>query len=53
MINNLEPIYGIVLAAVFFNENQELGGHFYLGAIIILLAVFLHPIIIKYKSKHN
>ncbi|MEZ5037634.1 MAG: DMT family transporter [Chitinophagales bacterium] len=53
LINNLEPIYGIVLAAVFFNENQELGGHFYLGAIIILLAVFLHPIIIKYKSKHN
>ena len=42
---NLEPIYGIVLAAIFFKEHQELGSHFYLGAAIILLAVVVHPFV--------
>lgn len=37
---NLEPIYGILLAFVIFNENEELGLGFYLGTTIILLSVF-------------
>ena len=37
---NLEPIYAIVLAAVLFGEQQELGGKFYAGVAIILGVVF-------------
>ncbi|MFM1792529.1 MAG: hypothetical protein RLZZ252_883 [Bacteroidota bacterium] len=37
---NLEPIYGIILGAIFFKENQQLGFQFYIGASIILGAIF-------------
>lgn len=37
---NLEPIYAIVLAAVLFNEQQELSPRFYFGVAIILGVVF-------------
>ena len=39
---NLEPIYGILLAAILFNEQDELGSNFYVGAILILGAVLLN-----------
>lgn len=42
---NLETVYGIIWAIIFFNENKELNPSFYLGVIIILFAVFLNPII--------
>lgn len=38
---NLEPIYGILLAFLFYHENEELGKGFYIGVGIILLAVAL------------
>ena len=38
---NLEPVYGIVLAFIFFRENKLLNGHFYIGVGLILLAVIL------------
>ena len=38
---NLEPVYGIVLAFIFFSENKSLNGHFYIGVGLILLAVIL------------
>lgn len=41
---NLEPVYGIILAAFIFNENQNLNLMFYIGTAIILATVFLHPI---------
>lgn len=44
---NLEPVYGILLAALIFKENQSLNLEFYLGTGIILLSVFLHPYIVK------
>ena len=37
---NLEPVYAIVLAALLFDEQQELSGRFYLGVAIILGVVF-------------
>lgn len=42
---NLEPIYGILLAFAIFGETELMSGGFYLGTIIILLAVFLYPIL--------
>ena len=42
---NLEPIYGIILAAFIFKENEELNANFYIGAALIVSAVLLNGII--------
>lgn len=43
LISNLEPVYGIIAAAIIFGENENLKPTFYLGALTIILANFLHP----------
>ncbi len=50
LINNLEPIYGIILAIIFLQEDKELNWKFYLGTGIILSAVFLHAFLSKRKK---
>lgn len=50
LIINLEPIYGMVLAVILFQENQMLNMWFYVGALIITLTVFIHPLLNK---RHN
>jgi drug/metabolite transporter (DMT)-like permease len=47
---NLEPVYGIILAFLFFNENKSLSGHFYAGVGLILLAVILQMWRLWYNS---
>lgn len=42
---NLEPIYTIILAYFLLNEGEELNLAFYLGAAVIILSVFMHPIL--------
>ena len=37
---NLETVYGIILAIFIYKENKELSLTFYIGVLIILLAVF-------------
>ncbi len=44
---NLEPVYGIILAWLILNENEELNVGFYLGCGMILLAVFSYPMVKK------
>ncbi len=39
---NFEPVYGILMAAVFFAEHESLTPLFYLGTATIVLANFLH-----------
>jgi drug/metabolite transporter (DMT)-like permease len=46
---NLEPVYAIVLAAVLFGEHRELTAQFYVGVVIILAALFVHPLISRPK----
>lgn len=41
LMYNLEPVYGIILAFIFFKENEQLNRQFYFGAGLILLAVIL------------
>jgi len=48
---NLEPVYGVLLAALFFQEHKDLNPQFYVGVIVILLAVFSHPFLKKYFEK--
>lgn len=50
---NLEPVYGIILAAFIFKENNELNFEFYLGACIILSCVVLHPILQKIEKRRE
>ncbi len=38
---NMEPVYGILLAFLFFRENKLLNPQFYLGVALILLSVLL------------
>ena len=41
---NLEPVYGIILAFIFFKENENLNRAFYYGVGLIILAVVLQMI---------
>lgn len=50
LINNLEPVYGIILAIIILQENKELNWKFYLGTFIILLAVFTHAYLNRKKE---
>lgn len=47
---NLEPIYGIAFAAWLLNETHQLTTQFYVGASVILLAVFAQAFL-SVKSK--
>jgi drug/metabolite transporter (DMT)-like permease len=41
---NLEPVYGIILAIIFYHENDELGWGFVMGMLLIAGSVAIHSI---------
>lgn len=45
LITNLEPLYGIALAFLFFGKKEEMTAGFYAGATIIMASVFLYPFV--------
>lgn len=47
---NLEPIYGIILAFLFFRKSEEMTLGFYIGTFIILIAVLTYPRLDKHFS---
>jgi len=51
LITNLEPVYGVLLAFVFFQTTEQMTGGFYAGAVIILGSIFLYPIYKRRKNK--
>ncbi len=50
LVFNLEPIYGIILAAVLLNEQKELSGGFYIGSFIIIASIIIYPML-KHRLK--
>ena len=52
LAGNLEPVYGILLAMLFFNEAHQLSPSFYIGLGLILLSVFAQSLI-KNNTKHT
>jgi drug/metabolite transporter (DMT)-like permease len=53
---NLEPIYGIILALIFFGEDKQMSDGFYLGTSIILSSIFLNVYVKRrqrLKAKKN
>ena len=45
LTNNLEPVYGILLAVLVFGEKETMSLPFYIGTAIILLSVLAYPVI--------
>ncbi len=50
---NLEPIYGIILAIIIFNDKEKMSTQFYIGAGIILMTVVINGILKNQNSKKN
>lgn len=44
LLVNLEPVYGIVLAIIFYQENEQLGWGFVVGMLLIGGCVAIHSI---------
>lgn len=42
LTNNLEPVYGIILALLIFGDKEMMSPEFYLGALVILSCVILN-----------
>ena len=47
---NLEPIYGLIFAAILFQEHRGFNFQFYTGVLLILFSVFLPLLITKWKK---
>jgi drug/metabolite transporter (DMT)-like permease len=45
LTNNLEPVYGIILALIIFGEKEQMSIQFYVGAAIIFSSVLLNGIL--------
>jgi drug/metabolite transporter (DMT)-like permease len=48
---NLEPIYGIIMAVLFFGNNEKMSFSFYIGLFLILFSVILNMYIKKRNNK--
>ena len=48
---NMEPVYAILLAMVFFHEQRDLSVTFYLGVAIVIVVVFSHPFIAERQAQ--
>ena len=48
---NLEPIYGIILAVIIFEDKEKMSVEFYIGALIILITVLVNTLIKTKKTK--
>lgn len=46
-VANLEPVYGIALAALILAEHKNLNAGFFLGAAVILITICLYPLVRK------
>ncbi len=51
LITNLEPIYAIIMALLIFGKTEQMSNQFYIGAVIILIAIFSYPLIKKHLAK--
>ncbi len=48
---NLEPVYAIALATLLLGEQRDLTPRFYVGVLVILAAVFIHPLLGRPKVR--
>jgi drug/metabolite transporter (DMT)-like permease len=48
---NLEPVYGIILAYIFFKDSELMTPGFYAGTVIILLSVLGYPVLKRVRKR--
>ncbi len=48
---NLEPVYGVLMAAVFLGEYKHFSERFLLGAFIVLTSVFSYPLFVARRKR--
>ncbi|WFB68602.1 DMT family transporter [Chryseobacterium sp. WX] len=48
---NLEPVYAIIMAFLFFGESKEVNLSFYIGLVFIIASVVLQTVISIKKTK--
>jgi drug/metabolite transporter (DMT)-like permease len=53
LITNLEPVYGILMSFLFFNDHNKMTTGFWAGAVIILSTIFLFPMAKKQINKRS
>lgn len=53
LVYNLEPVYGILLAAMILHEHHSLSPQFYAGTGVIVLSVLAHPLIQRWERSSS
>ncbi len=53
VVYNLEPVYGILMAAIIFGEKERMSGGFYFGATIIVASVVALPVMNRLTANQN
>ena len=48
---NMEPIYAIILALIFFGEKEQMSTGFYMGAAMVMATIFGNGIMKKLSKK--
>ncbi len=48
---NLEPVYGIILAVLFFGDKEKMSPQFYIGGLVIVTTVIINGILKNKKNK--
>ncbi|MEM7161298.1 MAG: DMT family transporter [Bacteroidota bacterium] len=48
---NLEPVYAIILAWIYFGEDEKMTWQFYLGTLIILSTIFINAYLKRNEKK--
>jgi len=51
LTTNMEPVYGIVMALMFFGDKEEMTEGFYVGTLIILVSVLAYPLIKRFMRR--
>ncbi|WP_461063871.1 DMT family transporter [Spirosoma horti] len=50
---NLEPVYGILLALLIFGDTEHMTSGFYIGTLVILIAVLAYPFLSGQKPTNT
>ncbi len=53
LITNLEPVYGVILAFMFFGKKEQMTTGFYVGAALVLSTIFLYPFVKNHIEKRK
>lgn len=48
---NLEPVYGIIIAFIIYQENKQLGYGFYIGVALIFISIVLNSLLVYFQKK--